>query len=401
MPTFKYRALNKIGNTITGRLEAETETIALKTLQARQLDVFEIKELPKQFEISLFRRKINPKDMARYIRQLATLLSAGVDLLDALTSLAKSNAHPGLSKASENIRKDLRAGERLSNAMEKQLPKLPRYVPRLAELGEATGKSAKALTDAAERMEFEHSMRSEVKSALSYPTFLVVVGGAIVFLLFLFVVPRFESLLGENTDTLPWISKVVLGAGSALKENLARTFIIVLSLIILTSYCLNNANLRMKIRSNLEKFPIIGELLIQSDLGGWARTVGMALDNGSDLLAALQLGEYSVKSMYLKQSLEGVRKEIRAGKNIEDILEDSISGFDPLTIDLIRTGRTSGALAEMLLFIGSFQEKETKELAKRLSTLTEPIAILLISAIVGTIVISIVLAMTSLYDFAI
>ena len=211
-------------------------------------------------------------------------------------------------------------------------------------MGEATGKSAKALTDAAERMEFEHSMRSEVKSALSYPTFLVVVGGAIVFLLFLFVVPRFESLLGENTDTLPWISKVVLGAGSALKENLARTFIIVLSLIILTSYCLKNANLRMKIRSNLEKFPIIGELLIQSDLGGWARTVGMALDNGSDLLAALQLGEYSVKSMYLKQSLEGVRKEIRAGKNIEDILEDSISGFDPLTIDLIRTGRTSGCL---------------------------------------------------------
>jgi len=103
-------------------------------------------------------RRVRPRDMARYVRQMATLLSAGVTLLEALGSLSRSNAHPRLAEASKAIRKDLRAGARLSSAMGTHLPQLPRYVPRLAELGEATGQSAKALTDAADRMEYEDEM---------------------------------------------------------------------------------------------------------------------------------------------------------------------------------------------------------------------------------------------------
>ena len=94
------------------------------------------------------------------------------------------------------------------------------------------------------------------------------------------------------------------------------------------------------------------------------------------------------------------RSEIRAGRNIDEVLEENIPDLDPLTVDLVRTGRASGRLADMLLFIGESQENETRELTKRLTALAEPIAILIIAAIVGTIVISIVLAMTSLYDFA-
>ena len=322
-------------------------------------------------------------------------------LLDSLGSLAKSNAHPTLAKASDKIRKDLRAGERLSNAMEMHLPALPRYVPRLAELGEATGQSAKALTDAAERMEFEDTIRSEVRTALSYPIFLTVVGGAIVFLLFLFVVPRFESLIGNNKESLPAISRFVLGVGSTLKENLTGTLIgfggIVAGILVL----IRNEELKARLRSQMEKLPLIGPVLVQADLGGWARTVGIALDNGADILSALRLGEFGIRSIRLRQGLQDARSEIRAGRNIDEVLDENIPDFDPLTIDLVRTGRTSGGLAAMLLFVGNTQEKETQELAKRLSTLAEPVAILLISAIVGTIVISIVLAMTSLYDFTI
>ena len=401
MPTYKYKALDRNGTTIKGQLEAPSETIALDNLQGRRLDVFEISELPVQVKLLSLKTKVKPKDMARYIRQLATLLSAGVTLLDSLGSLSRSNAHPGLAKASNNIRKDLRAGDRLSNAMERHLPSLPRYVPRLAELGEATGQSAKALTDAADRMEFEDNMRSEIRTALSYPIFLSVIGGVIVFLLFLFVVPRFETLIGDNKESLPAISRLVLGAGSALKENLIGTlvgFAVIVAVVILVA---RNENLKANFWSQIEKMPLAGPVLIQADLGGWARTVGIALDNGADILSALRLGEFGIRSSRLRRGLQDARAEIRAGRNIDEVLEDYIPDFDPLTIDLVRTGRTSGGLANMLLFVGDTQEKETQELAKRLSTLAEPVAILLISAIVGTIVISIVLAMTSLYDFAI
>jgi len=399
MSRFKYKALDPNGETVKGHIDAASEDEAFAQLRSRRLDVFQISTMAAPTR--LFQSAGTPKrrDMARYIRQLATLLSAGVALLEALASLSRSNAHPALAKASDNIRKNLRSGDRLSVAMERHLPGLPRYVPRLAELGEATGQSAKALSDAADRMEFEDAMRAEVRTALSYPLFLTVVGGLIVFLLFLFVVPRFDALIGDNRASLPAISKFVIGFGAGLRDNIVPTLIgfgVITGLLVVVT---QNAELRARLRSWAETVPWVGPLLVQAELGGWARTVGIALDNGADLLSALGLGEFGLRSQRLRRGMKAARTEIRAGRNIDDVLAEAVPDFDPLTIDLIRTGRTSGGLADMLLFVGRTQEKETRETAKRLAALAEPLAISIISLIVGTVVISIVLAMTSLYDF--
>ncbi len=399
MARFKYKALDNKGNTVKGELEAISEDAAYESIKARRLDVFEIHVAKKTRKRLRPSKNVKAKDLARYVRQLATLLSAGVTLLEALKSLSRSDAHPLLSIASDNIRKDLRSGVRLSVAMEKHLPTLPPYVPRLAELGEATGLSAKALTDAAERMEFEDSMRQEIRTAMSYPMFLAVIGGAIVLLMFLFVVPRFGTLIGDNRDNLPLISKWVIGSGMALKEHTLLIFGGIGLTIFSVMVGFKRYNLGPRLRTYAEGFPVLGPVLVRADLGGWCRTVGIALDNGADLLSALRLGEHGLHSLRLKRAFELARTDIRAGKNIDDVLELAVPDFDPLTLDLIRTGRTSGELPKMLLFVGKTEEAETRELAKRLSSLAEPIAILFISLIVGTIVISIVLAMTSLYDF--
>jgi len=398
---FKYKALDGSGLIVKGELEAATQQLAIRSLSNRRLDIFHITELPPQTRFQIFEKRTKSKDLARYIRQLATLLSAGVSLLEALGSLAKSNAHPALAAASDEIRRDLRSGERLSSAIERHLPALPRYVPRLAELGESTGQSAKALSDAADRMEYEETMRSEIRTALSYPMFLLVVGGAIVFLLFLFVVPRFDALIGNNRDNLPGISKVVIGIGSGLKAYLIPILTLMISGVLGIAYIARKPNLRESYRAIVENMPLIGPVLTQADLGGWSRTMGIALDNGADLLSALKLGEFSIQSKRLRARLQDARTEIRAGRNIDDVLQENIPDFDPLTIDLIRTGRASGNLASMFLFVGRTQEEETREMTKRMAGLAEPVAILGIALIVGTIVISIVLAMTSLYDFAI
>lgn len=399
MATFKYKALDRNGVTVRGELEALSETEAFEVLRRRRLEAFDLAVKPESTQLFSRSRSVKPRDLARYVRQLATLLSAGVTLLEALGSLSRSNAHPALADASKAIRKELRAGERLSTAMAQHLPQLPRYVPRLAELGEATGQSAKALSDAADRMEYEDQMRSEIRTAMSYPMFLALVGGLITFLLFLFVVPRFDQMLSGNRENLPMISKFVIGAGVGLKNNIV-TVMLFMAVATLGSIAIaRSRSLRSQLRSAMENLPLIGPVLVQADLGGWARTLGIALDNGADLLTALQLGEFGLRSSRLRAGMQVVRSEIRAGRNIDEVLAENIPDFDPLTIDLVRTGRTSGGLADMLLFVGKSQEAETRELAKRLSTLAEPMAILIIASIVGTIVISIVLAMASLYDF--
>lgn len=410
MVMFRYKALDRQSQTVSGEVEAASESAAYKRLSERQLSVFDLKAIKSataegDFTDRLLKNfgsnRIKPKDLARYIRQLATLLDAGVTLLDGLTSLSKSTVHPGLAKASDAIRRDLRAGQRLSAAMGTHLPQLPRYVPRLAELGEATGQSAKALTDAADRMEFEDDMREEIRTALSYPMFLISFGTVLVFLLFLFIVPKFAALIGDNSDNLPAVSKLVIGTGLALKDNLILVLMGLGGLVFGVIFLSRQNAVRGAFASWSEKLPLMGPLITQADLGGWSRTVGMALDNGADLLAALRLGETSLRSLRLRRQFELVRSEIRAGKPIDSVLDDIVPDFDPLTIDLVRTGRSSGRLAQMLLFIGEGQEKDRREMTKRISALTGPIAILAVSAIIGTIVISIVLAMTSLYDIAI
>ncbi|MDQ7018981.1 MAG: type II secretion system F family protein [Robiginitomaculum sp.] len=400
MPKFQYKAIRKNGSTVSGEIEAADQDAAYLAIEKRQLSPFSLVERKDSPLMNFLRaRKVTRKDQSAFIRQLATLLKAGVGLLEAMKSLAKSNANPALAKCADAIRSDLRAGQRLSESLETHMQDLPRYVPRLAELGEATGTLAKALADASERMEFEDSMRSEIRGALSYPLFLASVGGLIVILMFLFVVPRFDALIGNHRDNLPAISKVVIATGVWMKGHIPLFLAIAGVFTASVIFMVRNKAVREWFRSTAEKTPVIGSFLIQSEIGGWARTMGIALDNGADILTALRLGASGLQSRELKNGMEGARSEIRAGRNIDEVLEEHLPAMDALSIDLIRTGRNSGALADMLLFVADTKEKETRERAKGLTAIAEPAAILFIAMIVGTIVLSIVLAMTSLYDF--
>jgi len=400
MASFVYSALDKNGITVKGDVEAVDQNAAIRRLAHRNLDVFKISEKKTQNNFSFFKRSVNTREYARYIRQLAILLSAGVTLLDAMKSLAKSNSHPFLTAASKNIRQDLRGGKRLSQALQNHLPELPHYVARWAQLGEETGQAGKALSDAAERMEYENALQSEIRTALSYPVFLAVIGGIIVLLLFIFVVPRFDAMIPDK-DKLPFISRLVIGTGVGLKENLLLFMLGFFGLVLTVLLLTRKTGWKQRLRIQFEKMPFIGPLLIQSDIGNWAGTVGVGLDNGSDLLSALKQGELSIRSSRLQSRFQDVYSEIKTGKNIDETLAENVKEFDPLSIDMIRTGRSTGQLSDMLLFIGKMQEERTREITKRLTAFAEPVAILIIAAIVGTIVISIVLAMTSLYDFAI
>ena len=400
MTLFSYKGLDINGEKVSGRLESKDSESLKAQLIARSISPYSITALPTQVQLSGRNLKIKPVDLSRFVKQLSTLLSAGVSVIDAFSSLSKTGSNKGLANASQLIATDLRAGVKLSNALQSRLPKLPSYVTRLAELGEATGQSAKALEDASERMEFETSLRNEIRTALSYPIFLSIVGSLLILLMFIFVVPRFETLLGDDKSQIPAISRYVIDTGSWVSKNYIPFFISILCIIALAMACFRSEFLRFKFRELIERMPTIGPLLIQADLGGWARTVGIALDNGADLMTALNLGQESLKSQELKRRFSVVHSQIRSGTDIEIALSDNLPDFDRLSIDLIKTGRVSGQLPKMLLFIGSIEEEATRTRSKRFASIAEPLAILSISAIIGLIVISIVLAMTSVYDIA-
>lgn len=397
---FKYKALDRQGNEVAGQIAAGDKKRAFELLSERGLSPFDVSPsggasaLPK-----LRRRSLTKKDLSRYIRQLATLLSANISVLDALTTLSQSGAHEVLARRAQTVKRDLRAGRDLSDALEKHIPELPDYVFRLAELGEATGALSKSLNDAADRMEYEVAMQAEIRSALTYPTFLASVGGGIVILMFVFVVPRFAALLGDNISQAPWLSRQVIGFGVWMQTNWWLALFVVAAAIGAIIAAQRNEKVRDAVQTQLSRAPLIGPFLRQAEVGSWARTVGIALNNKARLVDALRLGEAGAGLAVFRRNLEAVRRDVRAGRPMEEALQEAQRDVDPMVIDLIRTGRSSGTLGEMMTFAADIFEKDARERAKRLTALTEPIAILIIASIVGLIVISIVMAMTSLYQF--
>ena len=399
MPTYLYRGLNSDGTEVDGRLTAADEVEALRQLEGQKIAPYKLNEAglePRKYD----RKKARPQDRFRFMRQLSVLLKAGTPLLEAFDSLSADEPCQDLAEQALKVRQDLRSGAQLSTAMREGFADLPEYAPRLVELGEATGQLPKALADIAAQMEHDLKAATEIRNALSYPAFLAVVGLLAIVLIFLFVVPRFANLLGDDRSALPALSRWVIETGVFMSENLVQTGLIVVGGLAVVFALSRNATVRKSVSEMMYRMPVVGSFLAASEVARWARTCGTALSGGAPLVDALVLAESSVNSARRKQGLGEARRAIRSGEPIDAALKTH-AGFDSMTINLVRTGRSSASLDEMLLFIADIYEEESRNRAKRLTSMAEPAAILFIAAVVGTIVISLVMAMTSIYEIAI
>lgn len=397
MPSFQYKGLKRDGASVEGRVYASNQDDAVAQLRNQSVLVYEISDTAadgRKFE----RKSARPKDRHRFVRQLATLLKAGAALLDAFDSLLEEEPCRELSEQMQAIRSNLRGGGRLSSALAQHMPDLPHYASRLVELGEATGSLDVRLNEVAAQMERDLASAQEVRNALSYPAFLAVAGlGAVVFI-FMFVVPRFTSLLENAQADIPAISRIVLGIGAFFNANAPWVLAGAIVLVLVGVQISRTPALRRAVLDLAFDLPILGRFLSASDTARWARITGTALLAGAGLLDALALAERGVLSDKRRRGLEQARRAVRSGEPLEAALR-AHTKTDAMTLNLIRTGRLSGALDEMLIFVAESGEQEARNLAKRLTSLAEPLAIAFIASVIGLIVISLVLAMSSLYSF--
>lgn len=396
MPLFRFKALNQSGDPVEGQQMADSEEVAYERLRSRGLHPVSI--TPARAERAVAKRgKVSRKALSRTMRQLATLLTAGVPLLESLDNLRRGDSDGQLSQRFKALSQHLRQGGRFSQGFKEHFPELPDYVFSLAALGESTGQLPKTLSDAADRMASDDALASELRAALTYPIILASVGGAIVLGMFIFVIPRFGALVDRSGAELPAMSAIVIGGGMWMQKNWPIAIGVSAALVALLRMLA--ASHGRALRRLAEQLPISGALFRRVDLESWTRTLGIALANGSQLLAALDLASGAVQSRAFAGQLQGVRRDVRAGSQLDEAFEANVSGADPMLLDLMMTGRKSGTLDKMLIFAADTYRSDISSLSKRLTAIAEPAAILLISGVVGTLVVAIVLAMTSLYNF--
>ncbi len=398
MATWRYKGLDAEGAVVEGRLSAADEVDALRQLEGQSISPFDLSEAGAG-ERSYARNRARAQDRFRFIRQLSVLLRAGASLLEAFETVADQEPCRELAEQAAAVRRDLRGGSKLSQAMRAHMPKLPEYAPRLIELGETTGQMPKALSDVADQMDNDLRSAAEVRNALAYPAFLAVAGVVAVLFIFLFVVPRFATLIGEDRSGLPAMSRWVIETGVFLRSNMVESGFALAGAIVLGVLIVRQPAVRRALSDAMFAAPVIGDFLRASETARWSRITGTALDGGAGLLDALTLAEAGVRSAKRRQGLVEAKRSIRGGDAIDAALKTH-TDFDATTINLVRTGRASGRLDEMLLFIAEIFETESRDRAKRLTAIAEPLAVLFIASVVGLIVVSLVMAMSSLYDIA-
>jgi type IV pilus assembly protein PilC len=423
MPRFEYIALDARGTESRGVLEASTQNEVVN--QLRQSGYFPTSVMPegsgpkpvkagkgaakaakaittpgaKKKGITLFQRKtVNSKTLMIFTRQLATLIDAGLPLLKGLGVLAKQEKDLVLRGAINQMADAVQGGSTFSESMGQHPRIFNRLYVSMVKAGEIGGVLELVLTRLAEFQEKAQKIKNKVKSAMTYPIVVLVIALLILFFLLTTIVPKFgkifEDMLGAGS-TLPWLTVKVMAASDFMTNmwvppNLFFTLGGVF-LIGLGWWALNNTEAG---RNGLDKFklkmPVFGDLARKSAIARFTRTLGTLVTSGVPILQALNITKETAGNVVLSDAIMKVHDAVKEGESIVSPLEAS-GVFPPMVISMVDVGEETGQLPEMLLKVAEVYDDEVDNAVESLTSLLEPIMIVFLALIVGTIVIALFL----------
>ena len=400
MPQYRYKAFNAEGAALEGVVAAQTEREAARQLERRGLSVVAVQPAEAvRRRPGVRASRLRQRDLILAFHELSTLLGAGVGLAEAVAAQVRSVHHPQLVAAFEGIATGLRQGQAFSTALEATGLPLPRYVATVVRSGEKSGLLGRALHDVVEQMEYDQTVRSEIRQALTYPAVLVCAGLGAVVMMFTFVVPKFAALL-KRADDLPWLASAVLNTGMFLRQWYAGVLLLVAALVAWLVVVLRNPETRARWLEKLERLPVLGAWRVESETATWARVLATLLSNRVPLMDALGLARASIIAPGRRARLEEVSRNVRNGIPLADALEEQQT-LTATGYNLVRVGERSGELPSMLQSLARLCEESGRGRMKQFLALLEPAAILVIGSMIGLIMIGIILAITSANDIAV
>jgi general secretion pathway protein F len=395
--SFRYRAVDRQGAEQRGVLHADTLRQAMGQLGSRGLVVTELAPTATTAPAkeAIIPRRVREHDRILLLQEMATLLQAGVSLSEAGPALESAYAATALGLPLTRLRKAVQAGQPVAQAFRLAELGLAEYAHILIESGEAAGRLPDALRDAANQLDYERTVGQDFKNALIYPAILVGAGILAVLAIFIIVVPRFASILRSGRAEVPAVSRWVIETGMLLKEHLLLCGLATFTFVALAAILFRTPAMRQALLEGLSRLPLFGPWLHNSETGRWATLLGTLLLNRVPLLDAMALAARSLRLQRDRRQLSSVRDELRRGRALSAVLAEQ--GWIPATrLNLIRVGERAGELPRLLGELGRLQTEAARMQMKRLLTLIEPMAIILIGGVIGFIMVAVILAITSL-----
>jgi type IV pilus assembly protein PilC len=412
MPNFEYRALDAQGTESTGAIQAEDENDAVAQLRRNGLFPTQVVEQGKgtlSGGSSGGRRaraaartkgkssvgggkgggRINSKTLMLFTRQLATLIDSGLPLLRGLTVLAKQEPNPVLKKTVNQLSESVQAGGTFSEALAQHPRIFNKLYVNMVKAGELGGVLELVLSRLADYQEKAQKLKNKIVSAMIYPLIVMFIAVGIMVFLLLFIVPRFEQIFEEmlGGSELPMITQIVTGASKFVQNNWLLLFGGIALAIVGFKLYANTKGGRHNVDRLKLRMPVIGDIQRKSAIARFSRTLGTLVTSGVPILQALNITKETAGNVIISEAIGKVHDAVKEGESIVQPLEAS-KVFPPMVISMVDVGEETGQLPDMLLKIADVYDDEVDNAVSAMTSLLEPLMIVFLAIIVGTIVLA-------------
>ncbi len=402
MATYAFKALDLAGVSTRGELEADDKQQVASQLRGKGLIVLDIEEKKSSADVgdivARF-KKVKAQELTIATRQLSTMVSSGMSLLRSLYVLEEQTKSDKLKDALTQVRRDVEAGISLSDALRKHPDIFNDLYVAMVEAGELGGILEETLQRVADQLEKDDSLRRQVKSAMMYPALIGGFALTVLLALVTFLVPVFEKIFVDFGGDLPVITKFTV----ALSHFVTGRWYFGVAIVIGTVYAFRRWKNTEKGKEQWDRFKLrvpwkIGDIVQKVCLARFSRTYSALIAAGVPMLQAIEITGKTSGNKVVEKAMDGVRESVKSGGTIAAPMRDEPSAFPLMVTQMIAVGEETGALESMLSKVADFYEDEVAASLKALTSILEPLMIMVVGAIVGFIVVSMYLPMFKVYD---
>jgi len=398
MPVYEYTALNASGKKLKGIIDADSLTAARQKIRhagsypvAIRETVPDSKEKKQRASGSLrFGQRIRPQEIQIMTRQLATLLGAGIPLIPALNGLVEQTGNQSLHRVIAQIKDAVNEGNSLTSALEEHPRLFSTIYINMVRAGEASGSLDVVLEQLAEFGEKQQAMKSRIKAAMMYPIFMAVIGTIVLFILISFVVPTITKVFEDTRQALPLPTTILISLSSFLRDYWWLVLALSAGLTVLVRYLVHQPQGRRTWDQLKLTLPLFGDLNIKIAAGRFGRTLGSLLQSGVPLITSLRIVQNIFNNVLLADVIDDATEDLAKGGSLSKILKASL-WFPPMLVQMIAVGEQSGTLEKMLKKAAESYEQEVEVKILALTSMIEPVMILIMGLMVSFIVVSILL----------
>ena len=401
MPLFEYKAVDPSGETVQGTMEAASvELVVLKLQEAGNIPLQARESGSGGFGLAnlrLGRRGMNAREVGAFTQQLSTMLAAGLPLDRSLQVLLDLAENDRVKRTVAEIRDRVRQGGSLSDALDEQHGAFNRLFVNMVRAGEVGGTLDVTLARLTQYLERSRDLKDSVISALIYPILLLVLAAGSLILLLVYVIPQFTPIFEELGGDLPLITKLVLGVGSVLQNFWWGIILLTVLAVYWFRRMLADADKRFAWDGRVLATKWVGDLVGKIETARLTRTLGTLLSNGVPLLSALSIAQNVITNTVLRRDVNDSAREVKTGGGLARNLARG-GRFPRLALQMISVGEETGQLDSMLLKVSDTYDIEVRNTIDRLLAIFTPVVTLLLAVMIGTIVLSVLVAILSIND---